>query len=202
MQRLFRAITAAVLVLSVCGTASAVTITFEPLVAPNGTPYAGHTEAGFTVKSLTANWFVAQIFGNPVPDIFAGPIGEVTTSTIEVTQNTLGTFTFDMVDLASNNGTSSRFIFNGFLGAAPVFTDTGSFPSGTGPFFFTTESNSFAALLIDRLDITLVPGGGVTSMNLDNIVVTSTVPEPASLLLLGAGLLGGVRRWRTRQRDA
>ena len=38
------------------------------------------------------------------------------------------------------------------------------------------------------------------SMSYDNITA-DPVPEPASLLLLGAGLAGGVRRWRKRRSD-
>ena len=49
MHRVMRGIISALLVLSFCGAAGATTITFDPLVAPNGTPYAGHTEKGFTV---------------------------------------------------------------------------------------------------------------------------------------------------------
>ena len=196
MHRVMRGIISALLVLSFCGAAGATTIAFDPLIAPNGTPYAGHTEKGFTVAPLTANWFVAQLFGNPVPDIFAGPVGTPSLSTIEVTQNALLPFMFDSVDLASNNDTSSRFRFAGFLGATLVFDVTGTVPSLL-PFGFVTEGNPFAAALINRLEITMVPGDGVTSMNLDNIVVNA-VPEPASLLLLGTGLLG-IRRWRTRQ---
>jgi archaellin len=43
---------------------------------------------------------------------------------------------------------------------------------------------------IDRLVITISPGAGVTSVNLDNINVGSGVPEPLTFAMLGAGLCG------------
>ena len=51
---------------------------------PNGTPYAGHTENGFDVTPTAGAWFVAQAFGNPVPDVFAGPVGSPTLSSLLV----------------------------------------------------------------------------------------------------------------------
>jgi hypothetical protein len=56
-------------------------------------------------------------------------------------------------------------------------------------------------MTIDSLLIEVVPGGGVSSINLDNIVV-STVPEPSSVTMASLGTvlaaLAAVRRRNRR----
>jgi hypothetical protein len=191
------------LALSVIAAASAqagtTTIDFNTLGGANGDPFTPYSENGFTVTPTAGSWFVAQSFGNPVPDIFAGPVGNPTTSTVEVTKNGGGTFDLISTDFATNNGTSD-FTFTGFLGGGLVFTTTGPIPPGP-PFMFFTEGNPFSNSPIDTAFITITPTGGPTSMNLDNIVLTTTIPEPSSLVMAGiASLLGLALVSRRRKR--
>ena len=65
--------------------------------------------------------------------------------------------------------------------------------SGTlGSTGFSTILSSSAAV-IDSLTIIMTPAAGVTSYNIDNIVVNAAsvaVPAPVTLSLLGLGLVG------------
>jgi len=160
-------------------------------------PGAPYTEGGFTVTATQGTWVSSAGYGNPEPSIFAGPVGSPGVSTIEVTG---GTFTFDGLDISSNNGTST-YSFTGFLGAAQVYSLMGGAPASLAPSFGFTAIASGTTAVMDKLVITITPpvAGSTTSINIDNIAVAAasvTVPEPAALALLGFGLLGlaGVAR--------
>ena len=171
---------------------------FDNLSGGNGAAYAGHSENGFDVATTGGAWFEAHVFGNPVPSIFGGPIGSPSLSSLFVTRTGGGAFTFGSVDLVSQNGRSSYQII-GYSGINSVFTMNGFLGSSTT---FETIFSTNPATLIDGLSIAIDPIGQPTSFNLDNIEViaaTSSVPEPATLLLTAAGMLavaGAARRRR------
>lgn len=163
-------------------------ITFDGVLS-SGFPGSAYTEGGFTVTATEGTWFEAPIYGNPAPSIFAGPIGSPTVSTIEVTG---GSFTFAGLDISSNNG-SSDYSFTGFLGATLVYSLVGAAPVSSAPSFGFTSLLSGSTVTMDRLVVTITAGQSVTSVNIDNILVTAApvgVPEPATLALVGFGLLG------------
>jgi hypothetical protein len=179
----------ALLWVSTTGTASATTIDFSNLGGNNGDPYSFSAQDGFIVLA-GPGWFEAHAFGNPIPDIFAGPVDSPSTSSLFVVRGDGGTFTFDSVDLACNNGDHCPFAIIGILASSPSLLAIGNVPAIPG-FDFVTEFNSTPAATMDALLIQIVPGDGTTSMNLDNIVVEATpVPEPTSLVLLGSALTG------------
>src|SRR4051794_23624325 len=90
------------------GARADVTLTFAPLsVLADASAFAGETEQGFTVTPTAGSFFVGNTYGNPVPSIFAGPVGSPSVSTILVTAVAAGTpFDFESIDVSSNNGTS------------------------------------------------------------------------------------------------
>jgi len=163
-------------------------IDFNTLTGANGDPFSTYTENGFTVTASSGSWFKAFVYGNPVPDIFLGPVGSPSPGTITVTEGG-GLFSFTSVDFSSNNG-DTVFHITGSLGGITQFTDTGTEANGCPSCHFTTLTST-SSLKIDTLTIALTPGGGTTSFNVDNIAYSSgVVPEPGSLLLFGSGVLG------------
>ena len=171
--------------------AFAVTIGFNSLVGANGDPYLGHSESGFSVTPTAGEWREAHLFGNPVPDIF----GVTPTATVDVTG---GLFTFSSVELADAAGggctTCATFLVTGFLLGAPQFSFGGTTTSSFVPY-----ANPAPGAIIDTLRITMTQGAA--TYNIDNIVVTpsAAVPEPATLVLLGSGLVAGAARLRRRR---
>lgn len=192
-RRLAAAATVAALV---AGSAGA-QITFAPLAGANGSPYTGHTENGFDVAPTAGDWHQAQVFGNPVPSVFGGPIGSPIAGTLRVTRTGGGQFTFGAVDLVAQNGFSD-YLITGLLSGGNVFSQNGTV--GPAAVFVTILSSSPAAL-IDELTISLTPDANASSFNVDNVDVAAagTVPEPASVGLLAVGLVVvavGARRRR------
>ena len=128
------------------------------------------------------SWFQALVYGNPIPSVYAGPMETPGVSSLEVVDTSLP-FVFAGLDHSSNNGPSNIQI-QGFLGAALTFNQMGvlgaSLPPGFG---FTNLASANPGAVIDLLVITVTPGVGVTSINIDNINV-SKIPEPSTLFLL------------------
>jgi hypothetical protein len=199
----FRNATLAAVILAsgaLASAASATTITFSGLAGANGTPVATYTEGGFTVTTIVGQFFQGQVFGNPVPSLFAGPVqGGPRNNTLDVKMNGGGLFNFSSFDLAANNG-NVNFSLMGFLGGVLQYAVNGVEPGRFGPFGFDTILNSSAAVAIDDLRIALNILG--SSGNVDNIVV-SAVPLPAALPLF-AGVLGGMGflGWRRKRKAA
>jgi hypothetical protein len=173
-------------------------ISFSSLPGPNGAPYSGHSEGDFTVTPTATNWFQSLTYGNPAPSILDGPIGSPGIGVVLVTDN-VDLFVFGALDYSSNNGNSSYDI-QGYLGPTLMYHQTGALAASFTPFSFNTLLSTDPEVRIDALLIEFFPGPGVTSINLDNIRVT-TIPEPSAFLVLSAGVVVGLlARARTAQK--
>lgn len=166
-------------------------LSFSGLTGPNGAAYLGSSDSGFAITPTQGSWYQAMIYGTPFPSIFDGPVNSPGVAALQITDGA-GLFRFSSLDFSSNNGDSSYDI-QGFLGATLQFHETGTLTGVSTPFHFSTLLSGDPTVPIDGLLIEIIPGAGVTSINLDNIMVV-TVPEPGMLGLLCLGTLAIVIR--------
>jgi hypothetical protein len=184
--------------------AMAYTIGFGNLGGNNLDRFTSYEEHGYTVAATRGDWFVAKVFGNEIPAIVAGPIYNPDVSEIALTYDSGERFTFEGLDLSSNVAGGTAYTIAGFLGTSGVFSETFRIDSINR--FETKLFSSLSLRLVDRVTITGTPGSGTTSFNIDNIRAGTcdlnsscpSIPEPASILLLGAGL-AGIELWRRRR---
>jgi hypothetical protein len=177
-------------------------VSFSNLTGTNGAPYLGSSEGGFAITPTVGNWYQGMIYGGPAPSIFDGPVNAPGVAVLQITAGVIP-FTLSSLDFSSNNG-DSTYDIQGFLGPTLQFHETGTMLGVFGPFHFTTLLSENPAVPIDGLLIQVIPGAGVTSLNLDNINVVF-VPEPGSCVLLALGAAGwlsrrGVRRFSAAAR--
>jgi hypothetical protein len=157
------------------------TVGFNNLTGANGDAFSTYTEGEFTISSDAGSWFKAFVYGSPIPDILLGPAQHPLTGVLRIIDSS-DRFNFTGFDFSSNNG-DSNFEVEGFLGLTKIFDETGSL---TTPNFQTYSSLSPTAE-IDSLLIHIFPGAFTTTVNIDNIRVTS-IPEASSVSLLVLGI--------------
>jgi hypothetical protein len=193
---------AGALVLAAPLPAPAATVTFDPI--PTG-GYTGHSEDGFVVTSTDGVWN-QFLLGNPLYSI----LSVTPTAGLMLSASGGGEFSFESIDLrvfggGGGYGAEVRglapgsgvydYLITGFHSGGSVLSIAGSI-AGTGE-WATIAGDPTAAL--DSLAIAFT---GLTSsgFNVDNIVLGTPVPEPATAIGVGAGLVGlGVRARRLRR---
>ena len=178
--------------------ASATTITFGSLTGVNGSNFTTYTEAGYTVTNSAGQFFVGTVFGDPIPDLYAGPTnGGPTADAIVITKAGGGAFYFDSFDGAATTGATGYEVQGRLLGSI-VYDVTGGIANGAG---FLTKDPGEELQLVTAVYIGYSIGG--SSANLDNIVVSPFVaatPEPSGLVLLATGLVSTATMMRRRMR--
>ena len=171
--------------------ASATPIDFATLPGANGDNFTTYTENGFNVTTSAGQFFVGQVYGDPVPDIFG--TNTPATSAITLTRVGGGDFTLDQFALSSNEG-ATRYTLTGFLGGSEVFFDKNM--SVVQDVFAPIAPQ--ATFVVDSVTLQFESFGS-TSYNVDNIDVTPiATPEPGSIVLLGSGMLGLIAVVRRR----
>jgi hypothetical protein len=172
-------------------------ITFSGLTGPNLSPFTSYQDGDFVVNPTSGDWLESTAYGNPYPSILDGPLNSPGPGVIAITDGA-GNFTLSGLDFSSNNG-KSLYDIQGYLNGALAYDESGEFQGTFGPFSFSTLLTANPSVALDGLLISIIPETGTTSVNLDNIQVSTVpmvvMPEPGGypLFAFGLGLAGLVR---------
>jgi len=178
--------------------AATTTVTFNGLPGPNGAVFTGpYTEGGFSVSATAGQVFEGTVFGNgnPAPSLVVGSVfGGGPNGTVSVTDGG-SNFSLTSFDLAGNNG-AADFTVTGFEGASQIFSFSGSVNAG----FVVFQTVTGLTAKINDVTFALTSNG--TSLNLDNIVLGTAIPETSTwaMMLLGCAGLGLVGYRQTIRR--
>jgi PEP-CTERM motif-containing protein len=173
-------------VLFICQTANATTITFESLaIADSNVHFIGspYSEAGFTftgIQSIQFGFFGTLSSNFPgSTSLFNATIGRLT----ELTQMAGGTFSIQSISIALLTGPGSTNVtFVGTKSDLSTITETFTVTTFGSETTFNFASGFTNLAKLDWVEDT------APFAQYDNLVL-NRIPEPASILLLGLGLL-------------
>jgi len=177
--------------------ASADTITFSGLEQAGSSlihvsdPYF---ESGYRIQNLSELYVAQQSHS-----IYAGSAGmheRVSNGLITLSRADGGAFTLTSINLSTliPGGTSPAVVFTGVLAGGGTVTQTFT------PTVFGFQTFVFNSSFINLLSVSWHQGTEESRAHqFDNIVVNSSTPEPATMVLLGSGLLGVGAQLRRRR---
>lgn len=191
------------------GAAPAHAAVIDFATATPGTFSGPVTEDGFTYTTHSGQLYVDTL-GDPSGHDMEGSIGGGG-GVLAIGDG--GVFTYSGLDFAAydsagSSSGSQTLTVSGFLNGVPVGTDSYTLTNtnGANPTYSNWSAETATVLAgrrIDDLLITLDAGSTPDFYNaaIDNVVVTPApaVPEPATALLLGAGVLALLRAGRARR---
>jgi hypothetical protein len=206
--------TVTVLASALASPALANTITFE--TAPLGAGFTGPIiEDGFAYSTLSGGLLINH-FGNPGRDAESNQ--SLGGGVLEIVSATGGDFNFNALDFAAFDlfrPGSQTLTVEGFIGGSSVGVDqytlanTNDVSKGTYANWTTEAASVLAGKTIFELRISLTASSAGTGFtfgeNIDNVLLTpvlAAIPEPSSLILLGAAAGAGFIRLRRRRLSA
>src|SRR5262245_9413517 len=147
------------------------TIGFSSL-RENRAPFNTHTESGFSISVVSADWIALTTYGNPQPFIeFIGPAGVTATGELRVTAGG-APFWLNSIDFYSST-TKIPYVIEGFLNTELMFSVVDVVGNTFGA--FARRSNPEADVSVKEIRIRLSNPSApccANPMGVDNIVVS------------------------------
>jgi len=177
-------------------TASADTITFS--TTPGGLFTGPFVEGDFSFALFSGGLFLDPASGDPDGVMQGGIVANGGTLQIVRDDVVGGLFTFDQASVHQFNFGVVPVVFEGYLGGVLQASDS-IVTVGANLVFSTSASTNLSGVAIDELRVILDASSASTSYEGTDNIVLSKLPEPSTMLLVAAGLIGLSTRARLRK---